>query len=99
MNLKENYERLFGKMETMDRLGHTQPTNKTVPVKLTESEISKWNKIHRAFQSTYPSRALTQRYGSVYIDDRLVENVAAFLKLDNKTIVNKIKSTVQKLRD
>ena len=95
VNLKENYIRLFGKMPEENRNG--QRIKDADPITLTETEMNRWVNLQRKFNAQYPKRNLQLKHGKVYVDTLLVEDAKRFLSLDNNGMIQKLKSSVQKL--
>jgi len=96
--LKENYERLFGKMPQTDKLGHKiseKPAQTPIPG---ESSV-RFEHINRAFKQKYPNRTLSQRNGKVYVDNIMLENVDTFLSRPNQEVVQRINNLIRRIVD
>ncbi len=96
--LKENYERLFGKMYQTDRLGHRISEDKVEKTPSAKSSI-RFDCINRAFKQKYPTRTLTQRNGKVYVDNIMLENVDTFLARPNQEVVQRINNLIRRIVD
>lgn len=98
MNLKENYERFFGKMETFDKLGgKTGNAIKEDP--LTQTQQNFWRRVNSAFTAKYPKRKLENKNGYIQVDGHIVESSQTFFKRSLQEMTTKIRSTLQKLGD
>jgi hypothetical protein len=84
MNLKENYERLFGKMIVENKLG--QRIKQSTPNSLTEKEQLRFSNIQKSFQHQYPNKQLRLREGFVIVDNMIVERMETFFKKNNAQI-------------
>jgi hypothetical protein len=93
MNLKENYERLFGKMPTENKLGQRitpkQPS-------LTENQQNKFFQLQKAFQQQYPSKQLRLKEGYILVDNLIVERAETLLNKNNNQIITTLKSFTKK---
>ncbi len=92
MNLKENYERLFGKMIVENKLG--QRINATVQPTLTEKEQLRFSNIQKSFQHQYPNKQLRLREGYVIVDNMIVERMETFFKKNNAQISTTLKQYI-----
>lgn len=98
INLKENYERFFGKMETLDRLGGK--TKETVQEEgLSAEQQNFWTRVNSAFSSKYPRRKLENKNGYIQVDGHIVESSKTFFKRSLQEMTMKIRATVQRLGD
>jgi hypothetical protein len=84
VNLKENYERLFGKMIVENKLGQRIKT--PVANSLTEKEQLRFSNIQKSFQHQYPNKQLRLREGFVIVDNMIVERMETFFKKNNAQI-------------
>jgi hypothetical protein len=84
MNLKENYERFFGKMSQT-----SQPTKSTT---LTEDQKQKWLTLSNTLGRKYPNVPLTIREGFVYVGNKKFEDVVTFLSKSSLTIQEQVRS-------
>lgn len=99
MNLKENYERLFGKMDTFNKLGQKTNTNQKQEFQLTTEQQNVWKQISNGFSHQYPKRTLLIKQGNVVVDGHFVENANKFFKMNRNQQVHIIKTAVTKLKD
>ena len=70
MNLKENYERFFGKIP------ETQKEKKTV---LNESQKARFTNLSQSMRLKYPNAPLTLKEGYVWMGTKKLEPVEKFL--------------------
>jgi hypothetical protein len=84
VNLKENYERLFGKMIVENKLGQRIKT--PVANSLTEKEQLRFSNIQKSFQHQYPNKQLRLREGFIIVDNMIVERMETFFKKNNAQI-------------
>lgn len=96
MNLKENYERLFGQLDECDFSGR-KVVPKAPKHKPTDEQMSKWLRLHKAFSTQYPDRKLSLSEGVVTLDGHLVENATDFLNRDIPTMIQVVRNTNRQL--
>lgn len=90
VNLKENYERFFGKMTTENKLGHRiSAPNKPI---LTESEQNRFHSLQKVYQKQYPMNQLRLKEGYVMVNNMIVEKIETFIKKNNNQIIQILKS-------
>lgn len=70
MNLKENYERFFGKMNSDEDTGFA----------LTESQLNRFSNLSRTLGQKYPNAPLTLKEGFVFMGRKKVQPASEFLK-------------------
>ena len=96
MNLKERYEKLFGKMEQLNHLGQKvkDPTTKQ-PV--SESDMQRWEALNKYFRNQYPTHTLQMKEGLIMVNKVVVENAESFFAKNNNQISSLLKGVCSKL--
>ena len=89
-NLKENYERFFGKM--------SETKEPTKSVKLTEVQKKKWSDLNHILSKKYPNVPLTIREGYVYAGYKKLEPVNEFLTKSSLAIQEQVRVLSGKLK-
>lgn len=83
MNLKENYERFFGKIEPQSDAG-VQPLN--------ESQKTRFQNLSHTLRLKYPNAPITLKNGFVWLGNKKVELVQDFLKRSSLQIHEMVRS-------
>lgn len=83
MDLKKNYERLFGKMK---------PVEKKEDFVLSEVQKTRFNNLSTILGKKYPNAALTIKEGFVYVGYKKFQTVEEFLKRTSLNIQETIRS-------
>ena len=83
MNLKENYERFFGKMSE-----HTEPVKQL----LDKSTTQRFSNIASQLSMKYPNAPLTIKDGFVYMGFKKIEEANKFINRSNKQIHEMVRS-------
>lgn len=83
MNLKQNYERFFGKLETKTEIQK---------VKLTESEKQRFTELSKILSGKYPNAPLTIKEGNVWIGSKKIEPAQEFLKKTSLQIQEQVRA-------
>lgn len=83
MNLKENYERFFGKIEPKREIEKTQ---------LTEQQKQRFTNISKLCAQKYPHAPLTLKEGWVWIGSKKLENIEEFNKRSSINIQELVRS-------
>lgn len=82
MNLKENYERFFGKIETKTEIQQA---------KLTESEKQRFVNLSKILSGKYPNAPLTIKEGNVWIGSKKIGSASEFLKKTSLQIQEQVR--------
>jgi len=82
MNLKENYERFFGKIETKTEVQKTT---------LTDSEKQRFTNLSKILSGKYPNAPLTIKEGNVWIGSKRVGPASEFLKKTSLQIQEQVR--------
>lgn len=90
LNLKENYERYFGKM------AQPGPSVKTPLKNLSETDVQKWQQVQKLINNQFPGTNVSVLGTNVYINNRLVETSSEFFKRSVGGMVQTLKATKQK---
>lgn len=77
MDLKKNYERIFGKIE---------PLKKESTFVMTPDDKKRFNKISMIMARKYPNAPITLREGFVYLGYKKLEPIEDFLKRSSLNI-------------
>lgn len=96
MNLKENYEKLFGKMDEFNHLGQKMKTKVKESVPLTESQTLKLQKINKYFNKQYNGSTLSVKNNQVTVNGVIVEDVTKFLGRSDSSIMTVLKNYANK---
>lgn len=88
MNLKENYERFFGKL-----VPETKPVENNG--KLTKDNVKRWNHVQKLFNNQYPGSTVSVLGEHVYLNGRKVEPSKVFFQRSNAGMIQKLKSKIQ----
>jgi len=83
MDLKKNYERLFGKMK---------PVVKSEPFVMTEEQKKRFTNISGIIARKYPNAALTIKEGFVYVGYKKFEPIEKFLQRSSLNIQESIRT-------
>lgn len=83
MNLKQNYERFFGKIETKEQ-------NSVKP--LTESQKKKFVNLSRELARKYPNAPMTIKEGYVWIGSKKIEPASEYLNRPSLQIQEQVRS-------
>lgn len=82
MNLKENYQRFFGKLESKPEIEKTE---------LTEAQKQRFSNLSKILSGKYPNAPMTIREGYVWFGNRKIEEVAKFLKKSSLQIQEQVR--------
>lgn len=94
MNLKENYERYFGKIKPLNENGTAiKPKTKT----LTEEDVQKWQKAQKTINNQFPGTTVSVLGKFVYLNNHLVETTEKFFQRSLGGMIQTLKATRQKL--
>ena len=83
MNLKENYERFFGKITEKQ---------KQTKVILSESQKARFTNLSQSMMLKYPNAPLTLKEGYVWMGSKKVEQVETFLNRSSLQINEMVRS-------
>jgi hypothetical protein len=83
MDLKKNYERMFGKIK---------PVKTETKTELTEAEKIKFNNISVGMARKFPNAPITLREGFVYLGYKKLEPIHDFLKRSSLNINETVRS-------
>lgn len=82
MNLKENYQRFFGKLESKPEIEKTE---------LTEAQKQRFSNLSKILSGKYPNAPMTIREGYVWFGNRKIKEVAKFLKKSSLQIQEQVR--------